>query len=135
MIDFDLNWLAILVIVVGSMLLGFLWFAKALFGKQWMAAIGKTEEDLKRGQRKAMSGMVILSIIQAIVLAHVVRWAGAATFGDGLLAGLLVWLGFSFASGMMNGLFAQRNATAVWIEQLYYGVLLAVGGGVLAVWA
>ncbi|MBI3115329.1 MAG: DUF1761 domain-containing protein [Candidatus Kerfeldbacteria bacterium] len=135
MIDFDINWLAVLVVVAGSMALGFLWFGKVLFGKQWMAAIGKTEEDLKKGQSRAMTGMVILSIVQVIILAHLVRWVGATTFSDGLIAGLLAWLGFSFTTGMMNGLFAQRSATAVWIEQLYYGVLLAFGGGVLAAWA
>lgn len=134
MIDFDLNWFAVVVIIVGSMALGFLWFSKALFGKPWMAAIGKTEEDLKKGQGPAMGGMVILAIIQAIVLAHVVRWAGAGSFSEGFLVGLLAWLGIGFASGVMNGLFAQRKMTAVWIEQLYFGVLLSVAGGVFAIW-
>ncbi len=135
MIDFDINWLAVLVVVIGSMALGFLWFGKALFGRQWMAAIGKTEEDLKRGQGAAMSVMVVLSIVQMIVLAHVVSWVDAASFMDGLVAGLIVWVGFTLASGLMNGFFAQRKMAAVWIEQFYYGVLLAFGGGVLAVWA
>ncbi len=134
MIDFDLNWLAVVVVVVGSMVLGFLWFSKALLGKPWMAAIGKTEEDLKKGQGPAMGGMIILAIVQAIVLAHIIRWAGAASFADGFLIGLLAWLGVGFTSGVMNGLFAQRKMTAVWIEQLYFGVLLSVAGGVLAVW-
>lgn len=135
MIDFDLNWPAIFAVFVGSMLLGFLWYGKAIFGKPWMAAIGKTEEDLKRAQGPAMGAMVVLSIVQTIVLAHVVRWTDATTFMDGFAAGLLVWFGFTFTSGVMNGLFAQRKMTAVWIEQIYYGLLLAFGGGVLAAWA
>ena len=39
-----LNWLAILVATVAAFVLGGLWYGP-LFGKAWMAALGKTEED------------------------------------------------------------------------------------------
>jgi hypothetical protein len=43
----QINWLAVLLAFVSTMLIGFVWYMPAVLGKGWMAAIGKTQEDLK----------------------------------------------------------------------------------------
>ena len=43
----QINWLAVLLAFIASMAIGFVWYMPAVLGKRWMAAIGKTEEDLK----------------------------------------------------------------------------------------
>ena len=41
----DLNYLAIILATVVMMALGFLWYGP-LFAKQWLAAIGRTEDQI-----------------------------------------------------------------------------------------
>ena len=48
----QINWLAVLLAFVASMAIGFVWYMPAVLGKRWMAAIGKTEEDLKNTERR-----------------------------------------------------------------------------------
>jgi hypothetical protein len=43
----QINWLAVLLAFVASMAIGFVWYMPAVLGNRWMAAIGKTEDDLK----------------------------------------------------------------------------------------
>lgn len=134
MIEFDINWLAWIVLVVGAMMLGFAWYSKVLFGKAWQAAIGKTDDDMKAGVAGAMTTMVVLSLVLFFVLANVIHWTNETTFGGGALAGLILWLGFTFAPSMTNAMFIRRKMTAAWIEQLYYGVSIVIAGGVFAIW-
>ena len=41
-----INWLAVLVAVVAAQVVGFLWYGP-LFSKQWMAALGRTQEEVR----------------------------------------------------------------------------------------
>ena len=43
----QLNWPAVLLAFIASMVIGFVWYMPAVLGNRSMAAIGKTEDDLK----------------------------------------------------------------------------------------
>jgi len=49
------NVLAILVVGVAYMVVGFLWYGP-LFAKPWMKLVGMTQEDLQRGANSAVPG-------------------------------------------------------------------------------
>lgn len=134
MITFEINWWAFLVVIAFNILLGFVWYAKGVFGTTWMMLIGKTPEQLKEKQGSAMAPMPILAAIGAFALAQVVQWTDAGTFVDGMLVGLWVWLGFYFAPVLMNALFSQKPLKLFWIESLYQLVVMMVGGIIFALW-
>lgn len=132
--EISLNYWAVLVAMVASMLIGYGWYSMPIFGRKWMALIGKTEEELKRGQGPAMGGAVILGLIQAYIFAHIVGYVGAETIGDGLLTGFWLWLGFPLTILGVQNLFAQRPFKLTLINAGYHLVQYLVFGAIFAVW-
>lgn len=43
------NWLALIVAVIATQVLGFIWYHPKVFGKTWMETTGVTEEKAKQG--------------------------------------------------------------------------------------
>jgi hypothetical protein len=128
----QVNWIAILLGGVLSMVLGFLWYGP-LFGKLWLRSIGKKAEELR-----GSPGMYILSfvaaVIQAYVLAVLVAGLGVSVWWWGAILGAVVSVGIGAAAALVNGLFL-RNSFSSWLLFAFYQlVLYAIEGAVFAVW-
>ena len=86
-VDFGaLNYIAIGVLIVAQMVLGGLWYAPPVFGNPWMAAIGKTQEEIA-AQGGAIQGYGVAigaSIVGVFSLAIVIQLVGATDFLGGL---------------------------------------------------
>ena len=66
-----INWLAVLAAAVAAFLLGGLWFSPAMFAKQWMAALGKTKEQVGMpGPSMALS--FVVTVVMATALAMII---------------------------------------------------------------
>ncbi len=133
MISFaEVNWLAVIVGVIGSNVLGFLWYGP-LFGETWMRMIGKTRDEIE-----ASSSMYIVAIVGAAiamtVLAVFVNAIGAASFVDGLIAGAVAWIGLGATATFLYTTF-EGPPTNVWFLNAVYNLIVwTVMGGVFAVW-
>lgn len=135
MYEIHVNYIAILVVGVFSFILGAVWYSPPLFAKQWMNAIGKTEEELKSGA-SAMTYVItfVVWIVAIYVLAVFVHYSGASTFGYGMLAGFLCWFGFFASLSLMMSLFEQKPKQLWLINAGYILVALLISGGILAIW-
>lgn len=134
MTQVDFNWTAIVVAALLNMVIGFLWYSKALFAKQWMKAIGKTEAELKAGGNNAAYGLTMIgAIVMATVLSCIVDYAGAFTAGEGAKLGFVVWIGFVATTYLSLKIFEGRSWELYWINTGYYLVSLVAMGAVLAV--
>ncbi len=100
-----INYLAVLVAAIASMLVGMAWYSKSLFGKTWMALTKMTDQDMQKAKSKGMSKLYIAAFIAALVMSYVlamfVDLFGAATFSQALQVGFWIWLGF-IATVMLN---------------------------------
>lgn len=114
--DFSsINWLAVLLCVVASMVIGSVWFSPKVFFNSWWKAIGKTDKDAPGGTNMGVmwGGTVLASVVQAIFMGLMVNamgsmTAGGATWSSGAMAGFFLWLGFVAPSSLTNKLFAER---------------------------
>jgi hypothetical protein len=76
----------------------------------------------------------VLDLVLSLVLAHVVYWSGAATYGWGAFIGFLMWLGFFAAPSLPQGIYEGRPFKLFAINQGYWLVGLMIVGALLAVW-
>lgn len=142
--DFSsINWLAVLVCVVASMVIGGIWFAPKTFFPAWWKAIGKEGEPTMGGSGTPGSsigmgmvwgGTVLASFIQAVFMSLMVNTmgslSGGASLASGAMAGFLLWLGFVGPSSLTNKLFADRLKAWV-LEQGNHLVTFVVMGAIV----
>lgn len=134
MLHFDVNWLAILVSMFLNMVIGALWYGP-LFGKQWMQELGFTEEDIAAGNpAKAYVLAIINSFFMAFIMANVLSWATVSSVGNGLLLGLLMWVGFTGFSFGVNHAFENRSNKVWLINSGMYLAGLLMMGAILTLW-
>lgn len=131
--DVDFNWWAILVSAAVPMALGMFWYGPYLFAERWLRAIGKTREEIS-GPGAGYVVVLMGAFAMAYVLARVVDWADATSFGDGLLVGTLAWFGFVATTMAVNGIFAGRSWTLFAIDAGYHLASLLAMGVILALW-
>ena len=90
-----LNYLAIIVTTIVSMVIGTLWYSPILFAKPWMQAIGKTEKDLKSGNMGMLYGAVfVIQLIFAYMIAYSVAILHLTTVADAVSFAIFAWFGF-----------------------------------------
>ncbi len=133
MLDFSsINWLAVLVGIVASNVLGIFWYIP-LFGKRWLRMIGKTQDEVEFSTTMIVAANVSF-LVTMIVLALVVDAFGAESFVDGLIVGAVVNIGLTAASTYVYTSF-EGPPVGVWgLFAIYQLLVFAAMGGVFAVW-
>ncbi len=126
---------AILVGGVVFWVLGAAWYSPALFAKPWMAILGlEKTEGRKPGLLLAMTASLICDVVMSFMLAHLIMWANASTFGWGAFIGVIAWIGFIAAPTLPQGMYERRPFKLFAINSGYWLVGLVVVGGLLAAW-
>lgn len=129
-----INWLAVVVAVVVSQVLGFLWYGMSLFGKPWMKAVGKTEKQLK-AQAKPTDYVytVVGSLVMVIILANVLAWAQVNDVAGAVTTAFFLWLGFVAPGSLMNSVFEGRPMNLFYINTAYHLVNMLVAAAILTI--
>jgi len=131
----DLNYLAIIVCTVFSMILGFIWYTPITFGNVWMREVGLNAADIKPADAiKGYLFSLLSSFIQVMVLGVFMRLMGAATALQGLYAGAAVGIGFIALTFISNDMYEQRSFTLSLINSGYRIIYFAVSGAILGAW-
>ena len=116
----ELNIWAILVASLMNMFIGFLWYSKTLFGRQWMALIGLKEEDANP-KPSLFIYAYLLGLLIAFVMAVLLQSAGSAL--TGLVYGGVIAIGFVIPTILTHYLYEGRKG----------GLMLIVAGHELLV--
>ena len=124
----SLNWLAILVAAVSTMVLGFLWYSPLLFAKPWMREMGYDPNDkakvqeMQKSAGPAYGGSFVASLISAFTLALIFH---------GLRAD---WLGFVATVQFTDALFTKKSMKLFAINTFYQLACYLVMGVILVLW-
>ena len=129
----QINWLAVLLAFVASMAIGFVWYMPAVLGNRWMAAIGKTEEDLKNigGGAGIWLPMMLTSALTAILLAVLISKLGLDNALAGAWFALVLGLVFRAGGHVIHNGFAGRPAAVTVIDAGHDLVAMAVSGAII----
>ncbi len=137
MVQIIINYFAVFVAAIISMVIGSLWYS-VLFGKAWMKLSGFTDKKMKEAKSKGMTTQYVFqfiaSLVTAYVLALLTNYFQAITFADGMMLGFWMWLGFAVPI-MLNGVLWEGQPFKLYlIKVTHLLVTLLVMAGVIAVW-
>lgn len=130
------NWLSLLIATLIPMLLGFVYYHKAVFGKAWMESLGMTEEDVQKGNMGMIFGVsFVMSFFIAIFMCANVNGPGQEGEFDnlkhGMGHGLIISILLVTPVMITNGLFERKTWKNMLINAGYWILCLVLIGGVL----
>ena len=131
----SINWLAVIVCVIASVVIGSVWYHPAVFYKTWLAGLGKTWENRPQGAMVSMYVFTILAaLVEAVALAFVLKTMGSTGAAAGATTGFMIWLGFVAPTNLVSKLFSGQGWTGWLIEAGNHFVYLLVAGAILGAW-
>ena len=127
----DIDWIAVVVSVVASMALGFIWYSKWVFLKQWQEDTGMTDEKMREGNMAMMfGGMIVLVIVSTIGMALLI---GTGDIEAGLAIGAIVGFGIAAARLLPQYMFAQEPNRLALMQALNLGLGILLTGAIIGV--
>lgn len=113
--EVSINFWAVLLAALSTMVVGAIWYTPKVFGDVWMK-LSKVKLDASRDKRRATRlyiGAFLVSVITAIVLASFAYIAfqawGGSFLADTLAIAFLGWLGFTAARIYTHDAFENRR--------------------------
>ena len=133
MLDFGgLNWWAIIVATAAAFALGALWYGP-MFGKAWVAALGKTEDEIQPSPEpfivSAVAALVTCVVVAALM--HGLAMTGSIT---GIVFGLITGVGFIATSMASDSAFCGWGWKLWSIQAGYRVTYSALMGGIIGIW-
>ncbi|WP_310556811.1 DUF1761 domain-containing protein [Flavobacterium sp.] len=158
----EINFIALLVSALVTLLVGMLWYSEKMFGGIWMRETGLTPEDLKKGSMLKIFGFTylfsfFLAFIMQMLVIHQFGAMGMIggdatkalpsyaafmadygitfrTFKHGALHGFMTGLFFALPIIAINGLFERKSWKYIWIHAGYWVITLTIMGAIICGW-
>ena len=133
-----LNWLAVIVAAAVYFVIGAAWFAPAVFGRPWMAAIG-FDESRPRPEMNPTSyvGPAVFYLVASIATGLLAAATGTDTLAEGVVLGLVVGVGYALVVTATDAVF-DPNKPKPWtwfaISGAYHVVSLVIIGMIIGAW-
>ena len=131
------NFIAVVVAAITSMVIGSLWYSPLLFGKLWMRLQGISKKDIVKAKQKSMEKLYFWAFIGALVTAGVFAYL-LDMFGKsaemGITLSLLIWLGFVATTMLGTVLWEGKSVSLYALNVFYHFVNLVVMGVIIGMW-
>jgi hypothetical protein len=107
----EINWLAVVLATVSTMVVGSIWYTPRVFGDKW-EKWARIDPKNRANAAVAIGTTLVVSFITAYVLAHVIflsnRFFGHSFMQDAVSTAFWVWLGFTATRFITHDAFENR---------------------------
>ena len=131
-VDLAVNYLAVVVAAVAAVVIGIVYYGLAGLGDRLARLVGSTPVG-RPGPAQLAVGVVV-SLVNAWVLALLALNLGASSLTDGVVLGVLVWLGFMATLSGAQVAFQGRPWNAWLITSVHDVVVQVVMAAILTLW-
>lgn len=119
----EINILSVFGAAIINMVVGFVWYSPSVFGRQWVALIGRSQkdcEDMKKNAYKTYMLSFLGGLIMSYALSIFNYYAQATNIFEGLKTGFWLWLGFVAVVIFNSYLFTRKPVKLCLIDAGYY---------------
>ena len=125
-----INYLAVVVAAVAGFLLGWGWYS--VFGKVWMAGLGKSKDDCDNPM--PVVPLVIAAVaclVMAYMLAGLMGHLANVTIRGGVISAFFVWIGFVLTTVATNHAFEGMKPVVTAIDAGHWLAVLVLMGAII----
>ena len=131
-VNFAVNYLAVVVAAAAAVAIGIVYYGLAGLGDRLARLMGSTPVG-RPGPAQLVIGVVV-SLVNAWVLALLSLNLGAASITDGIMLGVLAWLGFMATLSGAQVAFQGRPWNAWLITNVHDVVIQVVMAAIVTLW-
>jgi hypothetical protein len=108
----EVNWLAIVLAALSTLVIGSVWYAPQVFGKQWERLIHRPKGQKAPDAARAISIALVMALVTAYALAYLAfltnQYFDRSFLTDSLATAFWVWLGLTAARVVTHDSFEGR---------------------------
>lgn len=129
----NVNWIAVVVAIVPSFVIGSIWYAPAVFGNYWMKQVGLKPKDAEKANMVQTLGITtVMNFIAVTGLAVLMSALYFDSIIQGAVLGGLVSLAFSATARGMHLAFEQKKGPGLFfLNGIHDALFLAAAGAIL----
>ncbi len=134
----EINYWAVLLATVASMVVGSVWYTPKVFGDRWMKLAKVTPADTNVGAWLPIVVSIVLSFLLAWVLAGAVTIAwhfyGGGYFWSAIVTGVTLWAGFTAGRIIVHDIFEGRPSGLTVMNIAHEFVTVLAMSIIIGVW-
>jgi len=131
-LNFAVNYLAVIVAAIAAVVIGIVYYGLAGLGDRLARLMGSTPVG-RPGPAQLVIGVVV-ALVNAWVLALLSLNLGAASITDGIMLGVVAWLGFMATLSGAQVAFQGRPWNAWLITNVHDVVIQVVMAAIVTLW-
>jgi len=112
-VNFSINYLAVLVAAVASFLFGWLWYGP-IFGKLW------SKENKIKGETKPNAKKLLLNFLTTIVTVFFFATLFQGTLLQGILLAVVIWAGFLLSNSLSSMIWMKGSWNSFSIDTAFH---------------
>lgn len=132
-VNFAVNYLAVVVAAIAAVVIGILYYGVAGLGDRLARMSGMTPLSGPPSPTQFAIGVVV-ALVNAWVLALLSLNLGGSSIADGILLGVLVWLGFGATLKAAQVVFERRSWNAWILTGVHDVIIQIVMAAIVTVW-
>jgi hypothetical protein len=134
----EINYIAVLLATLSSMVVGSIWYTPKVFGNRWMKLTGVTPSGDAKDAVAPILVTLVVSFITAWVLAGATFIAqsfyGGSFLVNALVTAVILWAGFTAARFITHDAFDKRPASLTVLNIAHELVTVLVMALIIGVW-
>lgn len=134
----SINYIAVVLATLSTMVVGTIWYMPKVFGNYWMKQAGITPSGRAADAARPIIITVIVSFITAWVLAGATaisfNFYGGSFLVNALLTGVILWAGFTAARFITHDQFDNRTVGLTVLNVSHELVTVLVMALIIGVW-
>ncbi len=119
MTNVSINLWAVLLAAISSMVIGSIYYAQSVFGKQWLKLAKINQKDFAKEMPKKMLGLFVAALITAEVVAYFTflyhNFLQQSWFMSGAITALILWL-LAMTTLFIHNTLDQRPANLTYLS-------------------